>query len=84
MRYVGTLDAGLMQELPEGQEPFFGLFNIKDDPLELNDLYHKEPEIAARLKAVYDEHARTLPPPHAWDRRRWKELVPENNIYLEK
>jgi uncharacterized sulfatase len=78
LRYVGTLDAGLMQDYPDGQAPFFGLYNIAADPLELNDLYEQEPDIATRLKAAYGDHARTLPPPHAWDRRRWAELVPES------
>lgn len=84
LRYVGTLDPGLMQDYPNGQEPFFGLFNMKDDPLELNDLYEQEPEIAARLKAAYDDHARNLPEPHAWDRKRWVELVPEDNVNLNR
>lgn len=76
LRYVGTLDPGLMQAYPHGQAPFFALYNMAEDPLELDDQYEQEPEIAARLQAAYDDHARTLPPPHAWDRKRWEELVP--------
>jgi uncharacterized sulfatase len=84
LRYVGTLDPGLMQDYPDGQEPFFGLFNIKADPLELHDLYEQEPDVAARLKAAYDAHARTLPVPHAWDRTRWIELVPQDNVNVKQ
>lgn len=81
LRYVGTLDPGLIQDLPDGQAPFFGLFNIREDPLEQTNLFEQEPDIAAHLIAAYDNYARTLPPPHGWDRKRWAELVPEDNIH---
>lgn len=76
LRFVGRLDAGLLQDFPDGAEPFFELFNIKDDPLEQHDQYARQQQIAARLKAAYFAHAQHLPPPFAWDRKRWEELVP--------
>lgn len=79
LRYVGRLDPGLVKQSPDGEEPYFSLFNIQDDPLEQNDLYAAEPEIAAHLEATYNNHARSLPAPHTWDRKRWQELVPEDN-----
>ena len=76
LRYVGTLDPGLMQACPGGQKAHFELYNIKDDPLEQYDLYATRPGIAERLKAGYNRIAEALPPPHGWDRKRWAELVP--------
>lgn len=76
LRFVGRLDAGLLQDYPDGSDPYFALFNIKADPLEQHDQYAAEPAIAERMTAAYMAHAQHLPPPHAWDRERWEELVP--------
>jgi uncharacterized sulfatase len=76
LRYVGTLDPGLIKACPGGQAAHLALHNLRADPLEQYDLCATQPEVAARLKADYDRMAATLPPPHAWDRNRWQELVP--------
>lgn len=83
LRYVGTLDPGLEQEYPEGRVAFFSLHNMKDDPLEQNDVYATNPEVAERMKASYTSFAETLPPPHGWDRKRWAELVPDPRKYVK-
>ncbi|NDV62832.1 sulfatase-like hydrolase/transferase [Puniceicoccales bacterium CK1056] len=75
LRYVGKLVPGLMRSLPDGEDAAYGLFNIKDDPLEQNNLYEEFPDIAARLTKAYMEFAKDLPPPPVWDRARWEELV---------
>jgi uncharacterized sulfatase len=79
LRFVGRLDAGLVDDAPDGREPYFSLFNIKEDPIEQIDRIADEPELARRLTAAYMAHARTLPPPHTWDRNRWEELMPEDH-----
>lgn len=81
LRYVGTLDPGLEQDHPDGRAAFCSLYNLKDDPLEQNDLYATNPEVAERMKASYNQYAETLPPPHGWDRKRWAELVPNPGKY---
>jgi uncharacterized sulfatase len=80
LRFVGRLAPGLVEDFPDGADPCFALFNIREDPLEQNDLHFEEPEVAARLEAIYMDHARTLPPPHTWDRDKWKELVPADHF----
>ncbi|VGO14060.1 Arylsulfatase [Pontiella desulfatans] len=84
LRYVGTLDPELEQEFPDGREAFFSLYNMKGDPLEQNDLYATNPEVAERMKASYNQYAETLPPPHGWDRKRWEELVPNSGKYPKR
>jgi uncharacterized sulfatase len=81
LRYMGTLDPGLMQACPGGQKAHFALYNLQADPLEQYDLYTTHPDVAERLKASYDRIAETLPPPHGWDRQRWAELVPNPGKY---
>ena len=84
LRYVGTLKPGLEQAYPEGRKAFLSLYDIKADPLEQNDLYAQQPEVVERMKASYNQYAETLPPPHAWDRERWKELVPNPDKHLHR
>lgn len=76
LRFIGTLDPGLEKEFPEGLPPYYGLFNLKTDPLEQKDLMKELPEVAERMKKSYMAYADELPPPHAWDRSKWAELVP--------
>jgi len=78
MRFTGTLVPGLMKTCPEGHGPTLELFNLKEDPTEQNNVLDQCPEVAERIKADYEKHAKTLPEPHAWDRIRWAELVSDN------
>lgn len=76
LRYVGTLDPGLEQDFPDGRAAFFSLYNLKNDPLEQNDLYAARPETAARMKTAYMTVADTLPAPYRFRYEAWAELVP--------
>jgi uncharacterized sulfatase len=76
LRYIGTLDPGLEQEYPEGRAAYYSLHNMKDDPLEQNDLMKVKPEVADRMKAEYYDFADTLPAPYRFRYEAWAELVP--------
>jgi uncharacterized sulfatase len=76
LRFIGTLDPGLLHTCPGGQKAHFALFNTQADPLEQYDLYATHPEVAERLTASYLHYAEMLPPPPVWDFQRWAELVP--------
>lgn len=79
LRYVGRLDPGLMEDFPHGCEPFYSLHNLKEDPLEQVNLCADHPAVVERMKTAYLDHARHLPAPHTWDRKRWEELVSPDN-----
>lgn len=76
LRFVGTLAPGLEQEYPEGRAAFYTLHNMKDDPLEQNNLMKAKPEVGERMKASYLEVADTLPAPYQFRYEAWAELVP--------
>jgi hypothetical protein len=38
--------------------------------------------VKEELQDVWQERARTYPPPVAWEREKWLRIVPDNNIYL--
>jgi uncharacterized sulfatase len=76
LRYIGTLDPGLEQSHPDGRAAYFSLHNMKEDPLEKNDLMKAKPEVAERMKAEYNKIADTLPAPYRFRYDAWAELVP--------
>ena len=76
LRYIGTLAPGLEKKYPEGRAAYFRLHNMKDDPLEQNDLMESCPELAARMKTSYMKIADTLPAPYNFRYDAWAELVP--------
>lgn len=75
MRYIGSLDAGLMKSEPEGKNAFYSLHRLVEDPLEVDNRVKEHPEISAKLIEKFSNYAKELPPPHRWDRKRWQELV---------
>ncbi|VGO22900.1 sulfatase family protein [Pontiella sulfatireligans] len=76
LRFIGTLDPGLEQAYPEGRAAFISLHNMKDDPLEQDDLMKVKPEVAEGMKAKYMKYADTLPAPYRFRYESWAELVP--------
>lgn len=82
LRFVTAIPAGLYRDLPDGAPPRAELFDIREDPGETRDLSAQIPQVAEKLRRVYLERARTLPPPARWRRDRWREMVPPDNPHL--
>jgi uncharacterized sulfatase len=83
LRFVTTTPAGLFQDQPGGAPPHYELFDVLEDPGERRDLYRQIPQVAKRLQEAYFSQAKEFPPPTAWRRDRWREMVPPDNIHLK-
>ena len=68
LRFTGTVEPGVYKDAPDGAEATLGLYNIKADPTESNDLKDQMPELAEAMKAEYRKRAKHFPPPVVWNK----------------
>lgn len=86
LRFTGSLVPGVYHDFINGREPVFELYNIKNDPAELNNLAEKMPGKVKELAKLYFSEAKDFPPPVRWEKEKWQELTLSeellNNTFL--
>ncbi len=75
LRFTGTIETDIYDDLPGGAQPKLELYDTKNDPSETKDLINDLPEIAEAMKAEYKKQAKTFTPPVVWNKEKYQELV---------
>jgi hypothetical protein len=75
LRFVTTTPAGLYREAPEGVPARYELYDLREDPGELSNLYTQLPQVAHAMERAFREQTKSLPPPTKWRRDRWEEMM---------
>jgi len=81
LRFTGILEPGIYYDYLDGREPAIELYNIKKDPAELLNLAPSMPEKVKELSTIYFEESKDFPPPVAWDKNKWEELVNSKKLF---
>ncbi|MEM6842783.1 MAG: sulfatase-like hydrolase/transferase [Bacteroidota bacterium] len=75
LRFTGTLEPNLNTEEPEGSPPKLELFDIAQDLAENRDLSVEFPGKVDELRQIYRSESADFPPPVAWEKAKWSELM---------
>jgi hypothetical protein len=79
LRFVGTMVPDVYTDFPEGRQPVYELYNIKNDPSEKH-MIEDMPDKVEELKSLYYSKAENFPPPPSVQNiDKWKELMPPKN-----
>ena len=84
LRFVGEIESDLYKEIPEGGPQSIKLYDYHSDPGETRNLSMEYPELVSEMSKLYFREAVNFPPPLVWQERKWSEIVPENNKYLNR
>jgi uncharacterized sulfatase len=82
LRFVGEIEPELYREIPDGGSSVIELYDYKSDPGETRNLAGELPEKVKEMTRIYYDQAVDFPPPVAWRKEKWSEIVPENNRYI--
>ncbi|WP_111706809.1 sulfatase family protein [Lutibacter citreus] len=74
LRYTGILEKGVYLDFMDGREAIIELYNIKNDPGELNNIADSNPEIIKELSNKYFRDSKSFPLPADWEKSKWEEL----------
>lgn len=89
LRYIAETKKGYYKDIPEGTPGFYELYDLESDPGERINLLREKHRIFSELKSIWEEEAKSFPPPkdHNYDNKlgkeKWEKIVPENNKYLK-
>lgn len=81
LRFTGKLEPGIYLDHMEGREPIIELFDIKNDPAELNNLATDMSEKVKELSRLYFEESNSFLPPVEWNLEKWKELKESKSLF---
>lgn len=75
LRFTGELEPQVYTDFPDGKAAGVELYSMKNDLGEKNNVASQYPEVVEQLKAVAARRGRELPPPNAWEKSRWEEML---------
>ena len=84
LRYISEVPPNLWKDYPDGRNPVMELYQYSIDPQETENLVEKKSAVKEELQDIWQERAKTYPPPVAWEREKWLRIVPESNQYLDQ
>lgn len=80
LRFTGTLEPGIYLDYLKGRGPVIELFNIKDDPAELNNIAGELPQRVKEMAKIYFSESKDFRPPSKWEKKKWEELVNSKDL----
>jgi uncharacterized sulfatase len=81
LRFIGTYQPGLLTDYMEGKDPVVELYNIKNDPAELNNIAKDKPETVHEMAKIYFGESKDFPSPISWKKEKWQELVGSKTFF---
>jgi uncharacterized sulfatase len=84
LRFTGILKPGVYLEYMSGRKPVIELFNIKNDPAELNNLARTMPEKVNEMAKVYFSESKDFKPPISWKKVKWEELLDSQDLIFKQ
>jgi uncharacterized sulfatase len=83
LRFVGTMVPNVYTDFPDGRQPVYELYNIKNDPSEKH-IIENMPEKVNELKLIYYSRAKDFPtPPTKGNIARWEEILPPQSYQAQ-
>lgn len=81
LRFTGKREPGVYLDFMQGREAVVELFNIKNDPAELNNLAIKMPEKINSLAKLYFSKSKDFIEPVSWKESKWKALKESETLF---